>query len=197
MPNTANNLEQSSSEGAGPEWYCLKTPPKKENIAAAHLRQISAIEDVFSPTLRYKKHTRRGRIWFAEALFPGYLFSKFDFTRTHRLARYAHGVSGIVHFGDVIPWIDAQIVESLRAQCRTSGKQDLFQIDPSLREGDEVTIAEGPFEGIKAVVRRLYSGQERVRILLEFMNKQIEAELSQNQLIPEKAPRERTILYSG
>lgn len=197
MPNDSNNLEGQESADAASQWYCLKTPPKRENIAAAHLRQLSAIDDVFSPTLRYKKHTRRGRVWFAEALFPGYLFSKFSFRDTHRLARYAHGVSGIVHFGDVIPRIDEEIVDSLRAQCDSSGKQDLFEIDPSLREGDEVTIAEGPFHGITAVVRRLYSGQERVRILLEFMNKQIEAELSQNQVIPNKAPRERTTLYAG
>jgi transcriptional antiterminator RfaH len=197
MQNSSKSPESHPLPQATSEWYCLKAPPKKENIAAAHLRRISVVEDVFSPTIRYKKHTRRGRIWFAEALFPGYLFSRFSFDEAHRMVRYAHGVSGIVHFGDVIPRIDEEIVESLRAQCDSSGKPDLFEIDPTLREGDEVTIAEGPFHGITAVVRRLYSGQERVRILLEFMNKQIEAELNQNQLIPNKAPREQTSIYSG
>ena len=59
-------------------WFCLRAQPKREHIAAACLRQISEVE-VFSPRVRFRKHTNRGPVWFVESMFPGYLFARFDY----------------------------------------------------------------------------------------------------------------------
>ena len=55
-------------------WYCLRTQTKREHLAAASLWEIGGIE-VLSPRLRYKKVTRRGKVWWVEPLFPGQLLA--------------------------------------------------------------------------------------------------------------------------
>src|SRR5215207_5055911 len=85
-------------------WFCLKSQPKHEHLAAAGLRSMMAIE-AFAPQLRFKKATRRGAVWFVEALFPGYLFARFNFRDNHRQVQHASGVVSIVRFGDEIACI--------------------------------------------------------------------------------------------
>ena len=68
---------------AVPAWYCLRTQTKREHLAAASLRQVEGIE-VVCPRLRYKKVTRRGKIWWVEPLFPGYLLARFALAEIER-----------------------------------------------------------------------------------------------------------------
>jgi hypothetical protein len=64
-------------------WFCLRSQPKREHIAAACLRQMSDVE-VFCPRVRLRKRTNRGLVWFVESMFPGYLFSRFNYATSHR-----------------------------------------------------------------------------------------------------------------
>src|SRR5436190_16891298 len=64
-----------------PVWFCLKTQPKREHLAATALRRQFGVE-CFSPRLRFRKMTQRGPVWFVEAMFPGYLFAKFVYSRS-------------------------------------------------------------------------------------------------------------------
>ena len=89
-------IAKSSSE---PAWYCLKTQTKREAIAAAHLRELEGVE-VFCPMLRYRKATRRGKVWWVEALFPGYLLARFRLSTDERAVMYSQGVRGLVRFGE-------------------------------------------------------------------------------------------------
>ena len=50
-------------------WFCLKTQPKHEKLAAQLLRAQADLE-VFSPLLRFQRVTVSGKKWFEEALFP-------------------------------------------------------------------------------------------------------------------------------
>jgi hypothetical protein len=52
-------------------WFCLRAEPKREHLAATALRRRFGIE-CLSPRLRFRKLTRRGPVWFVEAMFPGY-----------------------------------------------------------------------------------------------------------------------------
>src|SRR5438132_8450972 len=80
------------------KWYCLRTQQKREHIAAAHVRCIEGVE-VYCPRLRYEKMTRRGKLWFREALFPGYLFARMHLPDHQKLVTCAQGITGIVRFG--------------------------------------------------------------------------------------------------
>src|SRR6266487_2532652 len=78
--------------------FCLKAQLKREHLAATAVRRLFHIE-CFSPRLRFRRMTRRGPVWFVEAMFPGYLFAKFVYGEQHRAVESSHGIRGIVHFG--------------------------------------------------------------------------------------------------
>ena len=60
---------------------------------------------VFLPRIRFKRATRQGTAWVTEALFPGYLFARFDWRTSLRLVQHSRGVRGVVHFGERWPAI--------------------------------------------------------------------------------------------
>jgi transcriptional antiterminator RfaH len=161
-------------------WYCVRSQPKHEHIAAAHLRRTSGFE-VFCPRLRMRKATTTGAKWFVEAMFPGYLFAKFPFATAHREVRYSPGVSGIVGFGSDCITVEESVIEALRAE---TGSQELIVVQPELAEGAEVRVISGALQGLEAVVTQVLPGKERVRILLEFLGRQIQADVDKPSVLP-------------
>jgi transcriptional antiterminator RfaH len=162
--------EENATKAA---WYCLRSQPKHEHIAAAHLRILEGVI-VFCPRIRFKRATRQGLVWVTEAMFPGYLFAHFELTEMHRQVRYAHGVSGIVRFADRYPTIDEVPLEQLRAH---TGDSEVKELSYKLSQGDDVRIVEGAFAGLEAVVVQVLPAKERVKILMDFLGRKIEAEV--------------------
>ena len=119
-------------ENPKPAWFCLRSQPKHEHIAAAHLRRISGI-DVFVPRISFKRITRNGLAWVTEALFPNYLFARFDWSRSLRQIYYLPGVSGVVHFGSHWPVIPDAAIDGLRASVGTS---EIHVIPAEVSPGD-------------------------------------------------------------
>ena len=165
------------------KWYCLRAKPKHEHIAAAHLRQYEDIE-VFCPRVRIQRSTRRGLVWFTEALFPNYLFARFEMTRWQARVRTSQGVSGIVHFGDLVPEVPARAVHDLRDYMQDT---ELKTVSFSIAEGDDVEIVEGPFRGQNGVVKQLLPARERVKVLLEVLGGVTEVNLCLTSVFKEAA----------
>ena len=157
-----------------PRWYCLRTQPKHEHIAAAQLRRALGIE-VFCPRVRLQKRTRTGLKWFVEALFPNYLFARFPLRENHARVRYSPGVSGIVQFGERFASVPDEAITELTGFI---GAEEVKTVAFEIAEGDEVEIVHGPLQGQHGLVTRLHSAQERVRILLEFLGQTREVEVS-------------------
>lgn len=163
----------TSPETAEAKWYCLRSQPKHEHIAAAHLRQYEDIQ-VFCPRVRIQRSTRRGLVWFTEALFPNYLFAHFELSRWQARVRSCQGVSGLVHFGLEVPEIPALALEELRSYMDDA---ELKTVSYTLAEGDDVEIVEGPFRGQTGIVKHVLPARERVRVLLELLGGTNEVEL--------------------
>ena len=125
--------------------------------------------------------TQRGPVWFVEAMFPGYLFARFIYAKQHRLVEHSHGIRGIVHFGNRLATLSENIVSALRS--RIDG-EEVATIDSSPQVGQPVQIAEGPFQGLEAVVTRLLPARERIRVLLEFLGRSLETEISTAKVLP-------------
>ena len=166
-------------------WFCLKTQPKQEHLAAIALRRQMRI-DCFSPRVRFRKPTRRGVIWFVEAMFPGYLFAEFTYFRQHRQVEYSTGVQGVVRFGDQIATVDPSMIATLREKA---GEEEMVTFNPTIEPGQSVQIAEGPFQGLEALVTRLLPAKERIMVLLEFLGRSVEMELATPKVLPLASPR--------
>lgn len=157
---------------AEPAWYCLRTQPKREHIAAAHLRFINVT--VFCPRIRFKRVTRRGVAWVTEATFPGYLFARFKLAEMHRQVQHAHGVSGIVRFADRYPTIGEGTLAQLREH---TGGLEIKELGYELSRGDQVKIVSGMFAGLEAVVTQILPARERIKVLMDFLGRQMEVEV--------------------
>ena len=154
-----------------PEWFCVRCQTKREHIAASHLREIEGIE-VFCPRLRYRKATRRGKIWWVEPMFPGYVLAKFNIAEMERAVMFCQGVRGLVRFGSEIPAVPDSFVEALKHEIRNrkgAEEPELVTLSPTIEIGDEVEVAHGPFQGMQGTVLAVPSATERVKILLEFL----------------------------
>jgi len=163
-----------------PLWFCLRTQPKHEHIAAATLRRQLNIT-CFSPRVRFPKATRRGRVWFVEAMFPGYLFARFTYPLLHRRVEHSPGIRGVVHFGDYLATLDPQTMAALQEK---TGEEEIVTLDPEIKVGQAVRIAEGPFQGLDVVVTRLLPARERVKVLLDFLGRTVETEISTPKILP-------------
>ena len=157
-----------SSDQSEELWYCVRTQPKREHIAAKHLRELEGVE-VFCPRLKYRKATRRGKIWWVEALFPGYILARFDLTESERLVTYSRGVMGLIRFGDLVPPVDEDFVERLRAEMAGEDDEATLTVEPVIEAGEEVEIASGPLGGFHGEVVSVIPGKERVKVLLDFL----------------------------
>ena len=168
-----------------PAWFCLRSQPKHEHIAAAHLRQETEIE-VFLPRIRFKRPTRQGPVWVTEALFPNYLFARFDLEACLRKVRHVRGVRGVVHFGCRWPTIPNQVIDELLA---TLGQAEVHVVVPELKPGDEVQVSGGALHGLQAVIQCAMPGKERVAVLMDFLGRQTTVQIERHLLIVEKEGR--------
>lgn len=172
-----------SDKGSEPNWYVLRTQLKRERLAAANLRRLEGVE-AFLPRLRYQKTTRRGRVWWVEPLFPGYLLAKFSYLELSRAVTYTAGVSRIVTFGDDTPAVPDQFVEDLKTEvARHQTDDEEIVVNWKVEVGDEVELAEGPFKGMEGRVVEVRPGAERVSLLLEFLGESKPVEVSLYSLI--------------
>jgi transcriptional antiterminator RfaH len=160
-------------------WFCLRSHPKHEHIAGAQLRQWDDVE-VFCPRIRFRRKTRMGAAWVTEALFPGYLFARFDPEAFLCRVRSAREVSGIVHFGEKYPLVPDATVQELRLSM---GPEELATVTPSLEAGMEATIANGPFTGLQCVIHHMMPARERVAVLLNLLGQITLVELHEGDLV--------------
>jgi transcriptional antiterminator RfaH len=169
-------------DSGDPLWFCVKTRPKHEKLAANFLRSRVGLE-VFSPVLRFQRVTVTGKKWFEEALFPGYIFGRFPFATHYRLVASSMGVTNIVGFGGQPAVVDAGVIGELRQFVRDN---ETIEILPDIMAGDEVTVLDGPFKGLRAIVTRVMPAKERVAVLLDLLGTQREVEVTASRVVPGK-----------
>ena len=161
-------------------WYCLHAQPRHESIAARALRQREEVE-VFCPRIRFRRPRAGGQMWMTEALFPGYLFARFDLPARYREIGHAHGLRGIVHFGGLHPAVPDAVIEQLRLSV---GDEELTELANDPAPGDDVVLTGGALHGLEAVVTQYLPARDRIRVLLEFMGRQMELELPAQSALP-------------
>ena len=125
-----------------------------------------------------------GAVWVTEALFPNYLFARFDPAPLLRRVRSLNGVRTLVQFGGQLALAPAEVIADLR---RFTGEQDLCVVSEEVDVGDRVVITGGSFHGLRAVVTQVIPSRARVKVLLEFLGRATEFELARTSVVPETA----------
>jgi len=164
-----------------PAWYCARTKPKHEHIAATNLRKNLKLE-VFHPRLRIERATRRGVVRVSEPLFPCYIFFRCLIGEKLTEIQRTSGVSTVVHFAHKIPKIPDAVIEELK-ECFEG--EETITVEDRLAPGDEVIVAEGAFCGMRAFVLRVMPARKRVQVLLDVLGRPTPAELDENSVVME------------
>lgn len=172
-------------------WFVIHSHPKCEHLAASQMRELPEVE-TFCPRIRFQRSTRRGKVWFVEALFPSYFFARFDPEVSLRAVKYAKNVIRIVEFGSRLVPVPDEAIATLREEM---DGLEMKEIHVGLKVGDSVELTEGPMQGLKGIVNSVHSGTERVRILLEFLGRESLVEVHAGKLLTDHKPRE--VLSSG
>lgn len=176
-----------------PQWYCVHTKPKCEHLVAGALRQLEGVEP-WCPRLRFQRSTPRGKVWFTEALFPSYLFARYIPSRSARAVSHAHNVIRVVGFGGHPVPVPEQTILDLKTEMRDG---DLREVSHGVQIGDTVEVAEGPMRGLKGIVESYLSGQDRVRVLLEFLGRETLVQVPSTKLLSTRSPRESLASEQG
>ncbi len=159
-------------------WYCLHTEPRQENKVALLLQRDLRLA-VFAPRIRFRR-MRAGRpLWTTEALFPGYLFARFDFFERRRQINALAGVTRIVTFGDRATAVEDEIMAELRLLVQDN---ETVEVESDPRPGSEVVVAGGPMRGLRALVTRVMPARQRVAILLELLGNTHEVEIERERV---------------
>jgi transcriptional antiterminator RfaH len=165
-------------------WYCVRARPRTEHLVTARLAALPNVE-ACCPRIRYRKPTRRGPVWFSEALFPGYVFARFVLRRRMRSVCHTLDVRGLLRFGTAIAILPDAVIADLR---RHLGDGDTAVVDTPIAPGEEAHVNTGPFAGLTALVTRVLPARERVRILITFLGRETEAEVPMQALTRPRRP---------
>lgn len=183
-------MEKAGEQAGESQWYCLRAKVKREHFAAAFLRARAGYE-VIAPRLAYVKNTRRGKVRFVEALFPGYLFCRFDLQNDLRRVLGMQGVTGVVHYGHHYPAVSPDFIVELRQRM----PQEVAEVpDPEIAPGIEMVVTEGPFRELVALVSRVLPARQRVAVLLDILGRSVEIEMPRELLTHRDKPSRKTPL---
>jgi len=175
----ARQFSQGRLKPMSGQWYALRAKPRKEEFLWRQL--TSQGTEVFYPRLRVNPVNPRARK--VKPYFPGYLFVQADLAEVGLSAfQWMPHALGLVMFGGEPAHIPENLVYEIRKRVEeiaASGGEVLDGIKP----GDWVRVQTGPFAGYEAIFDMRLPGTERVRVLLEFINKrQIPVELDAAQI---------------
>jgi len=132
---------------------------------AKYIRKELGLE-VVAPQIRYTKVTRRGKVLWKEAMFPGYLFVKFDRNVDEKGVCYAPGVLKLVRFGDFVPDIEEDFVFSLKDIV---GEEELLDLEHGVELGAEYEVVDGALKGNLGEVIEVLPGGQRAVLLMEMI----------------------------
>ncbi|MCF7817793.1 MAG: hypothetical protein K9M54_07910 [Kiritimatiellales bacterium] len=156
----------------------MRSKPKKERMAANGLATLHGLE-VFCPQIRFRRKTVRGPVWFQEAMFPGYLFARFDLYELKRAVSFAPGVLTIPVFNERYVPVPEAVIEALRKEV---DKESVVDAVAPLEVGEETTVLDGSLRGLKVKVIKLMPAQDRVAVLMEMLGTLVEAEFPSEAL---------------
>ena len=166
-------------------WYALRSKPNKEDFLAKQLEAYDV--DVFFPRIHVKPVNPRSRK--TRPYFPNYLFVHVDLDVIKlSTLRWVPGASGLVSFdGEPAPVPDL-LITALERQVDLMNTASR-ELTSNFKHGDTVVIQDGPFAGHEAIFDLRLSGQDRVRVLLNFLQaRQVPVELHSRQIRRTKRP---------
>jgi transcriptional antiterminator RfaH len=161
------------TDSPAPAWFCVKSKPRQEAVAARNLRALGDVELIFPRVRRTRRgHDRNREV--VEPLFPGYVFVRFDPAETQGSVRSTRGVLHLVEKEGKPVRVDDAVIAELLA---LGPDAILSALDGELPVGAKVRIVRGIFAGSEGEVLRLATPEKRIAVLLALLGSEQPVEL--------------------
>lgn len=158
----------------GPRWYVVRTKPRSEHLAAGELDRVGI--EHYAPLV---KRPQAGACTADSPLFPGYLFLRCDpEAESWPSFHQAQYIAGWVNFRGEIPSLPDEVIANLKRRCDEINQEG--GIWKRYVPGERVHIVSPTISGFAQVVEDGKTAQSPVKVLLQFLDR----------LVPAQVPRE-------
>ena len=169
-------------------WYVLKSHPNRELSTYALLGALEI--ESFYPALYVKPANPRAQR--LVPYFPGYLFVRTDLTQTQSMFERLPGASGLVSFGGEPATVPDSLIKAIYKRVEQANQE--AGADDDLEPGTLLVVEDGAFAGYEAIFDHRLAGNDRVRVLLLFLQERqvpLEINLNKTRVSPKAARRKR------
>lgn len=157
------------------KWYAIYTRPRHEKKVYDLL--IEKKQEVFLPMIERVRLWKDRKKKVDMPLFPSYIFVNFDYKYRFDILK-THGVVKIVNFkGEPASVPDWQI-ESLRTMLE---HPETLRTENYIKPGDTIEITEGPFKGMRGMVKRI-KGESRLVVTIDGILQSVSVEIESHFL---------------
>ena len=158
----------------GPKWYLLQCKSQQQARAEWHLAEQNL--ECYSPVYP-KKRVLKGKVEVRnEVLFPGYAFIKLHSDSNWAALRSTRGVCRVVSFNGAPHPVPQALIEALKHRTAQAAEPA-----PLFKQGEKVTITEGCFKHVDAIVKGV-TADERIIVLLTVLQTVQTIKFSPDQL---------------
>ena len=160
------------------DWFAIRVKSNRERVTAQGLRGKGY--EVFLPEYQQEVTSGKGR---EVALFPGYLFCRFDVTNRLPILTLP-GVVHIVGLGKTPAPVDAEELESLKVVIQAG-----LALNPNepYTLGEKVCVQEGPLAGASGIV--VGHKSERLVVSISLLQRSVSVVLDCDWIAPKGTAR--------
>jgi len=178
QPITSNYPSAGKYNGMSVQaaWYLVQCKPRDGFRAEEHLKNQGFT--CFHPIHKVRRSHANRRLLRIESLFPHYLFVLIRPEQSFAAVNGTRGVCKIVNFHDYPTPVAVPLISELMRHNRILNGHEP---EPEFKPGDTVTITEGAFQAIEAVVKAT-KGEERIILLLKLLSQEHELEMATSQV---------------
>ncbi len=162
-----------------PNWYAIHSKPNSERMVQEQLR-AKGIE-VYLPLWQPPYH--EGRPVSRRPFFPCYLFAHVELETIGISAlHYMPGVRHLVHIAGQPAVVPDAAIERIRTGLARRETRVMDAQGRPLIHGDHVRIMGGPFAGLDGMFDSCLSSEQRVRILMDFIQHQTSVQIDREHI---------------
>jgi transcriptional antiterminator RfaH len=166
-----DNGSNGSNGSNGLKWYVVQSKPREEERARYFLQEKGF--DTYLPMMEVLKVRGFKNVKTESALFPGYLFCRFNPDDSLAHVRWTRGVKKLLPESVHPLPVENEVVEAIQSLQQHDG---VIRQKP-LQQNDRIRVARGPMKDILGVFDHWTSDDGRVKVLLNFINYQASVEL--------------------
>lgn len=151
-----------------PCWYAVFCKPRQETVAKENLQRQGF--DAYLPRFTGRQWRMNRWVDSLQVLFPRYLFVRIDRRRQSMASiRSTRGVVDLVRFGVEPAVVPEAVIDAIHA-CEDAATGTQYPAQRRFREGDLVTLLDGPFAGLAGIFAS-DDGNERAILLIDLLGK--------------------------